>query len=242
MKKLAIIIVALVMVSSVLIWNPFYSKENDRAWANLNDSDATESSVKDLAGESNQFAFDLLSKISENGEGNLFFSPWSIYTALGMTYEGARGTTELEMENAIHLPENDSLRRPSFARIQNLLNEDREYVLETANALWAQKDFPFLDDYFEIIRNYYGGGVTNLDYVEEPQKACDTINDWVSDKTRGKIENLIERNMISPLTRLILTNAIYFKGTWVKQFDEDETREDVFWVEPGKTVDRKSVV
>lgn len=205
-------------------------------WASLDDEGATEESVKSLVGGNNQFAFDLYSKISENSEKNIFFSPWSIYVALGMTYEGARGKTADEMKSTIHLPENDAVRKPSFARIQNLLNENKEYTLETGNALWAQENFPFLDDYFDTIQNYYGGKVTDLDFVGDLDEACNTINDWVSEKTRGKIENLIKRSMITPLTRLVLTNAIYFKGDWLKQFNEDETQEDDFWIEPENSV------
>ena len=202
-----------------------------------NDSGATPQTVAEVVGGNNKFAFDLYSQLAKNNEKNVFFSPWSIYTALAMTYEGARGRTAEEMESVLHLPEDDDVRRPSFAWIHNRLNENEEYELESANALWAQEGHSFLDSYFGIIENYYGGEIANLDFENGAEEARKAINDWVSEKTGGRIEELIEEGMLTPLTRLVLTNAIYFKGEWAKQFDEDATRPENFWVGPGRTVE-----
>ena len=200
------------------------------------DSEATPEKVSAVVNANNEFAFDLYSKYKDEKEGNIFFSPYSISTALAMTYEGARGQTAEEMQNVFHFPD-ESIRRPGFAKLHNEINKkDKKYQLSTANALWAQQDYKFLDQYFNTIERYYDGDVTNLDFVGETEKSRVTINNWVEDKTKNKIKDLIPRGAIDYSTRLVLTNAIYFKGDWVLQFDKKKTRETDFKVSPEKTV------
>ena len=184
----------------------------------------------------NQFAFDLYSKYKSE-EGNIFFSPYSISTALAMTYEGARGKTAEEMQSVFHFPQDENMRKPAFAKIYNDINKkDKPYKLSTANALWAQKDYSFLEEYTTNIETYYGGKVTNLDFVKESEKSTRIINTWVEDQTNNKIKDLIPQGALNALTRLVLTNAIYFKGTWVKQFDEKYTHEANFNTDLGETL------
>jgi len=184
----------------------------------------------------NQFAFDLYSEYKSK-EGNVFFSPYSISTALAMTYEGARGKTAEEMQLVFYFPDNDNLRRSSFASIYNEINKkDKWYKLSTANALWAQEDYPFLEEYLATIENFYGGKVTNLDFKRKTEESRQIINEWVEDQTNDKIKDLIPNGVLNEFTRLVLTNAIYFKGTWIKQFDKKDTREEVFRIDPGNTV------
>ncbi len=186
--------------------------------------------------DSNQFAFDLYSNLKDAEEGNIFFSPYSISTALAMTCEGARGQTAEEMQSVFHFP-GDSVRRSSFAAIHNQLNKPNvEYELHTANALWVQKDYPLLDEYIGTIESYYAGKATNLDFVGETEQARQTINSWVEDKTNAKIKELFSQGSLNPLTRLVITNAIYFKGTWVKQFNETKTRQEDFRISPDNVV------
>jgi serpin B len=203
----------------------------------IDDTGATPSGVSSVIDANNQFAFELYSKFNENEKGNIFFSPYSISTALAMTYEGARGQTAEEMQNVFHFPAGINVRGPAFAKIYNEINKkDKEYKLNTANALWAQKDYAFLNSYFDLVGKYYGGKVTNLDFIGETEKSRVTINDWVEDQTNDKIKDIIPPGVLNPMTRLVLTNAIYFKGTWVKQFDEKNTKEQDFRVSPGNTV------
>jgi serpin B len=123
-----------------------------------------------------------------------------------------------------------------MARIYNELNKgSNSYELKTANALWAQKDYPFLSEYFNITQNYYGGNVTNLDFMGDSAGARSKINAWAEDQTNGRIKNLLSENP-DPTTRLILTNAIYFKGKWLMQFDKSSTREMDFWVSNNTSV------
>ncbi len=199
------------------------------------DSAATPEKVGLVVDANNQFAFELFSRL---GNGNVFFSPYSISTALAMTYEGARGKTAEEMQSVFHFPE-ESVRRPAFASIYNDLNKkDKKYALNTANALWAQKNFGFLADYLNITGRYYGGRVTNLDFVNAAEQSRITINDWVEEQTNDKIKDLLPASppVINPMTRLVLTNAIYFKGDWVLKFDKKNTYEADFYVSSEKTV------
>lgn len=186
-----------------------------------------------VADANNQFALELYPEL--DGE-NVFFSPFSISTALAMTHEGARGETAEEMQNVLHFPD-EEVRRPAFAEIYDWANRKHEgYEFRVGNSLWAQKDFPFLTDYFDIIKKYYGGEITNVDFRTDPEGVRHTINDWVEDKTNNRIKDLIPPGILTPITRLVLTNAIYFKGTWVKQFDKEGTMESDFRTTPGETV------
>ncbi|MFA6404986.1 MAG: serpin family protein [Candidatus Paceibacterota bacterium] len=190
---------------------------------------ATQSEISAVVDANNQFAIDLYSRYSSIEKGNIFFSPYSITTALAMTYEAARGQTATEMAKVLYFPENTDARRAGMASIYNRLNaKNKPYTLKTANALWAEKDFEFLNDYLTIVKNYYGGGVTNLDFKNNWESARKTINAWVESQTNNKIKNLIPVGLVDKTTRLVLTNAIYFKGTWVLQFDKKETKEEDF--------------
>ncbi len=195
--------------------------------------------INNVVNANNQFAFELYSKFSKEKEGNIFFSPYSISTALAMTYEGARGKTAEEMQSVLHFPEDNTTRRTAFSKIINQINkENKDYELNTANALWAQKNYKFLDEYFNTIEQYYGGKVTNLDFVDElkREKSRVTINSWVENQTNNKIKNLIPKGVLNEMTRLVLTNAIYFKGNWAEQFDKKNTREAEFKVNSEKLV------
>ena len=176
----------------------------------------------------NLFALDLYSKYHSK-EGNMFFSPYSISSALAMTYEGAKGKTAEEMQAVLHLPNDKEKIRSDFVGINNELNKaNKTYKLGVANALWAQKDYTFINAYLNIVDDYYGGKVTNLDFKTDTEKSRITINSWVEDKTNDKIKDLIPKGILKPDTRLVLTNAIYFKANWSSQFDGENTRDGQF--------------
>jgi serpin B len=199
----------------------------------LDDQGAMPEGVAKIVEGNNKFAFDMYAELS-NGE-NLFFSPHSISSALGMVYEGAKGETASEIRDVFYFPEDDIERKSSFAAVYNQINKaDKEYKLNTANALWSQQDYVFLDEYFENVEKYYGGKVTNMDFVGNSEESRIIINDWVEGKTNGKIKDLIE--FLSPDTRLVLTNAVYFKGDWLYEFDKDDTKEWDFTLSDGQDV------
>lgn len=204
----------------------------------VDDTGASLEGVEVIIDANNEIAFELYSQFNqENKDSNIFFSPYSISIALTMTYEGAKGQTAKEMQSVFHIPEDAKVRRPNFARIFNEINKkDKEYKLSTANALWAQKDYNFLEEYTNNVEKYYGGKVTNLDFTGEGEKCRQIINKWVEDQTNDKIKDLIPQGVLNAYTRLVLTNAIYFKGTWVKQFDEKDTKEEDFTMTSGNAV------
>ena len=202
----------------------------------LDDSGATATLVEATVEGYNGFAFDLYGRYSA-GDGNILFSPYSISTALSMTYEGARGETADEMEAVFGFLEGPSMRLPSVARIYNTLNDaDREYTLHTVNALWVQQGYPVVEDYVDAIVGYYGGDVNALAFVAEPDESRVTINEWVEERTNDRIKDLFPSGSIDADVRLVLTNAIYFKGDWLYEFDEEATGEEKFHVSPTTTV------
>ncbi len=203
-------------------------KSDDTGWS--------EEGAQEVIDANNQFALELYTELSKNGKENIFYSPYSIFAALGMTYEGAKGETKDEIKSVFHFPE-DSTLRPNFAKIYNDINKNEEdYELRTGNALWVQKDYPFLEDYINIVVKYYGGKVSNLDFVKETEKSRQTINNFIEEQTNGKIKDLIPKGVLDYLTRLVLTNAIYFKGTWQWEFNPKNTEEVDFKITPTDIV------
>jgi len=188
----------------------------------------------------NQFAFDLYSHIRhvpENKESNIFFSPFSMSSALAMTYEGARGKTADEIASVFHFPADNEIRRQQYYDINSGINQDDpSYRLSTANALWAEKTYHILPEYMQTVQHYYNANATNLDFINTPEDSRVTINEWVEDRTEGKITELLPKGSVDPFTRLVITNALYFNGSWAMQFNPDETSEKDFTIAPDEKV------
>ncbi|MFZ2147453.1 MAG: serpin family protein [Sedimentisphaerales bacterium] len=201
----------------------------------------------------NKFALELYAKL-RGKEGNLFFSPYSISTALALTYAGARGQTEAQMARVLHFPiitkpgtELSSTLIPDrqqfasmFAEIIKDLNDKGKkggYELRIANALWGQKGYGFLEEFLELIKTNYDGRLNEVDFIRATETARKTINVWVGKQTNDKIKNLIQKGVLDSMTRLVLTNAIYFKGNWARQFKEDRTKEAPFTLIDGRKLD-----
>ncbi len=184
------------------------------------------------------FGFDLYQEL-KGEKGNLFFSPYSISTALAMTYAGTRGRTEREMAEVLHFSLGQESLHSSFSKLQSQLNtiQNKGYIkLSIANSLWAQKGYHFLDAFLDLNKKYYGVGLNYVDFATKTDAARKTINLWVEDKTQQKIKELIKSGMLDPLTRLVLCNAIYFKGNWLSRFDEKSTIYTDFYISPDKTI------
>jgi serpin B len=195
--------------------------------------------IPQISSAINATAFDLYAQLK--GEpGNVFISPYSIETALSMAYEGARGTTASEMAQSLSLPEDAGVRQPGFAALQgrlNALGDGNE--LSVANALWAQRDYAILPKYTNAVQRWYGGQSELVDFMHDTEGARRRINAWVEEQTRDRIKNLFEAGTLDPLARMVLTNAIYFKGSWDKQFDPDDTRDADFTPSSGAVVKAK---
>jgi serpin B len=198
------------------------------------------SAAQSVSTGNNRFAYDLYEMLAKNPAGagqNIFYSPFSISSALAITGEGAKGTTADEINAVFHFPENDTVRREGFAAINEGINTaDTGYTLLTANALWAERNYSFLPVFTGIARTWYSANVTNLDFIHAPEESRVTINTWVEEKTENKIRDLLPSGSIDSLTRLVITNAVYFKGTWVRQFDANQTQDADFRTASGKTV------
>lgn len=199
------------------------------------DSKTTGADVDAVIDANNRFAFDLYRRVSSD-EGNLFFSPYSISSALAMTYEGARGETAEAIKGVFYFPETEALRN-GYARLYNEMRSGEGYEMNVANALWVQKNYALLEEYLGVIKDYYGGDAENVDFARDPEGSRKIINDWVAEQTKQRIKDLIPPQVITPLTALVITNAIYFKGEWMLQFNKELTHRSGFVVNENRTVE-----
>ncbi|MBC8276169.1 MAG: serpin family protein [Chloroflexi bacterium] len=206
--------------------------------------DVSEADLATLVDGNSTFAFDLYQALRE-ADGNLFYSPHSISLALAMTYAGARGETAQQMADTLDfiLPQNrlhpafNSLDLQLGRRGEGAKGKDGEgFRLNIVNAIWGQKDYEFLSEFLDLLAVNYGAGLRILDFASAPEESRITINKWVSDRTEGRIEDLIPQGLIDTLTRLVLTNAIYFNAAWQYPFQEDMTEDGPFYLLDGGEV------
>jgi serpin B len=194
------------------------------------------------------FAFELYQALrdrEDNKDDNLFYSPYSISVALAMTYAGARGDTAEQMAATLQfMLDQDSL-HPAFnwldaelaKRGEGAQGQDGEgFRLNIVNAIWGQKDYEFLPAFLDVLAENYGAGLRILDFITETETSRLAINQWVSDQTEDRIKDLIPQGAIDALTRLVLTNAIYFNAAWEYPFDEDMTANGPFYLVDGGQV------
>jgi serpin B len=201
--------------------------------------------------DSTAFFADLYAKVADGQAGNLFFSPTSIDTALAMTYAGAKGQTATQMATALHYPGTTEEVNAAFAMLLKTLNNPPEvatwddkgqpikkpaYQLVVANALWGQQGYPFQPAFTDLVQKSYGAGLNSVDY-RQAERARTTINDWVAKQTKDKIKDLIGPGVLTPATRLVLTNAIYFKSNWADRFQKEATEDGPFKLSADKSVD-----
>ena len=201
----------------------------------------------DLAAKAtNELGVDLYVQLA-TGDENLCISPYSINSALAMTFAGADGETRREMARVLHFP-NDSDVPASFLALQNsleqmsaktteLVEEAKKFgrpsepiTLNIANRLFAQKGYHFREAYLSLVKQYFGGAFEPLDFVADPAAATQRINKWVADQTRDRIRDLIPRGALDKTTRLVLANALYLKAPWASQFSQNATQSEPFFV------------
>jgi len=229
---IVLLVVAVVTAISVLFIYSYETRQSPK----VDYTGWTQQGVQEVVNANNQFALELYSKLSTDGNKNIFYSPFSISSALAMVYEGAKGQTANEIKSVFHFPENSML-RPNFAKIYNNINEaNKTYELKTGNALWVQQNYPLLKSYLNIVKKYYGGKVANLDFVKETEKSRQTINSFIEKQTDNNIKDLIPQGDLDPNTKLVLTNAIYFKGMWKWEFDKSQTQEQYFKITPTNSI------
>uniref|UniRef100_A0A8C9AEW9 Serpin B10 n=1 Tax=Prolemur simus TaxID=1328070 RepID=A0A8C9AEW9_PROSS len=204
-----------------------------------------------LASSINQFALEFSKKLAESAEGkNIFFSPWGISTSLAMVYLGTEGTTAVQMAQVLHFirdqavksgPESEKKRKMEFnlgkaeeihsdfkTFISEILKPTNTYTLKTANAIYGEKTYPFHNKYLEDMKTYFGTEPQSVNFVGASDQIRKEINSWVESQTEGKILNLLPSASVDATTRMVLVNALYFKGTWEHQFSVQNTTEKPF--------------
>lgn len=206
------------------------------AWIRFPLVAADKDNINAIVAGNNAFACSLYLELAKD-KGNLFFSPYSISSALAMTYAGARGETARQMSEALHFSLAPEKLHPAFADMQKAINTGgKGYELAVANALWGQAGYNYQPEFLNIINKYYGAGFKPVEYTDDRKREQTRrkINRWVEGKTRRKIKDLIKPDILNALTRLVLTNAIYFKGQWESQFKLKDTQNMPFYVRAGE--------
>ena len=200
--------------------------------------------IQTLVDGNTRFALALYRQLQE-GEGNLFFSPYSISLALAMTYAGARADTEKQMAEVLHFTEQQTFHPAVFSLNEGMLStadtdgkdESQRFQLNIANSIWGQEGYAFQPDFLAALSTYYGAGMQLVDYINAAEDARQQINAWVEDETEDKIKDLIPSGVLDSMTRLVLANAIYFNAAWEHQFEEQATRGAPFTLLDGSRID-----
>lgn len=209
---------------------------------------------RDAARAVNQLGVDLHRQLA-HGDDNLCLSPYSIQSALAMTYAGADGETKTEMARVLHFPNDGEAIHASFAALQSSFSEmsaktariaeqskkksgpSEPITLSIANHLFAQSGYDFRDPFQQLTRKFYGAPFETIDFKQNPEAARVHINKWVADQTRDKIRDLVPQGGIKELTRLVLANAIYLKAPWAWEFNDKLTNPKPFHIHGGAPVE-----
>lgn len=193
-----------------------------------------------VAKGNNASGFALFKQIDvKQKDKNIFISPFSIAMAFGMAYEGASGNTAKEIASVFAFIPNDKERWDAFSAIYKTLNPDNaKYKLAIANAFWVQQNYPLLQSYTDVLKNYYHSEAYNVDFTHKDtrEEAVKKINMWAANNTYDKIRQVLTLDDVKPLTRLILTNAVYFKANWLYQFDKEQTKKEYFYIDSNKKI------
>lgn len=210
----------------------------------LTTANATADEAARLVSDNRAFAVDLYRQL-KTARANLFFSPYSISSALGMTYAGARDATAEQMAKAMRFTLPAERLHAAFNALDLELarrgqgakgKDDKGFRLRIVNALWGQKDYTFLPAFLDVLAENYGAGIRLLDFANAPDDSRAAINRWVSDQTEGRIKDLLAKGEIDGMTRLVLTNAIYLNAAWDSPFDKNVTQEGTFNLSDGTRV------
>jgi serpin B len=207
--------------------------------------DVSAQELAELVAGNNAFALDFYQAVRAQ-QGNLFFSPYSLSLALAMTYAGARGETETQMADTLRFDLPQERLHAAFNALDLQLavqpdpdpdvEEGRRFQLNVANSIWAQQGYPFLSEFLDLLALNYGSGMNLVDFINAAEAARLQINQWVSDQTEGKIEDLIPQGAVDDLTRMVLVNTIYFTAAWTHQFDKNLTQDGAFNLLDGSQV------
>ncbi|XP_063017771.1 serpin B6-like [Melospiza melodia melodia] len=192
--------------------------------------------MESLCAANSTFAVDLLRRLCEKNSGqNVFFSPFSISSALSMVLLGSRGSTEAQIRKVLCLKNAQDAHNGYQSLLSEINDPNTKYILRTANRLYGEKTFEFLPSFIESSQKSYHAGLEQMDFLHAWEDSRKQINVWVEERTEGKIQNLLAEGTLNSLTRLVLVNAIYFKGNWKEQFNKQSTREWPFHINKKET-------
>lgn len=197
---------------------------------------STEAERRAAADAVNEFGLELFRRLSEQEKGNVLFSPYSLVTALAMTYAGARGETAAEMARVLRVAGLGDRLHPAMDGLTRRLCEGTQPVTHVANALWGQRGLAFKPAFLQLTRDYYRGGFQETDF-RNPDTALEEVNGWVREHTRNKISNLLTRRQVGNNMRLILANAIHVDAQWRTPFSHHRTKPGPFMLSTGKQVE-----
>lgn len=233
-------IILLIMLPLLILIGSCSRKSNKAMEVEITDTEVKDILQTPLAERNLHFAFDLLRVLPEYEE-NFVISPFSISTALAMTYAGAREETQKQMVETLFFDPNQQTFHPEFSRYLTQLQEmaGDNVQLNIANSLWVQHDYNFRQEFFDVVEANYGSLLQEVNFLADRESIRQDINQWVLEETRDKIKNLIAPGVLTQDTRMVLVNAIHFFGPWLKEFDKDLTRQDRFTTVDGnqKTTD-----
>ena len=195
-------------------------------------SASTPDGIEKVTTANNQFAIAMYRQINGHtgqADDNVFFSPYSLSTAMAMLYAAAEGETKQQIQKTFHYPSMDTL-NPNSAALYNQFNKPNpDYKLATVNDLWMEQGLTPTKSYVDTVQRYYGGQVTNLDFESNPNPSRLIINKKIAQHTNQLIPELLPKGSIKPITVAVLTNAIYFKGDWKVPFEVQSTTEQPFY-------------
>jgi serpin B len=242
MKKIITIAILLLLSISLVACGPS-SALADEVKSDKSRDLSPQISETELAGLLNgngEFALSLYNMLKDEKDGNLFYSPYSISLMMAMAYAGARGETEQQMADAMefNLSQEELHEAFNYLALQLIqrTSDNANFKLNIVNDVWGQKDYPFLQGYLDVLAENYGAGLKVLDYIHDPEGARQIINDYIYEQTNQLIKDLIPEGSINILTRLVLTNAIYFKADWKNKFNKDSTHDGTFNLLDGSQV------
>ncbi|XP_024135885.1 leukocyte elastase inhibitor isoform X2 [Oryzias melastigma] len=187
-------------------------------------------SLNPVSKANTSFSLDLFKKLSDKDKtANVFYSPFSISSALAMVMLGARGNTASQMNESLKLLDSKDDVHASFGHLLSQLNKpNASYALSVANRLFGEQTYQFIEDFLGNTKKHYSAELEKVDFIKSSEAARLNINSWVEKQTQGKIKDILVEGVLNDLTRLVLVNAIYFKGNWNKMFDAKETRDAEF--------------
>lgn len=194
-------------------------------------------SATPLSKANSAFSLSLLKELSNKDKtGNIFFSPFSISSALAMVMLGASGNTATQMSECLKTKDCQDDVHSSFAQLLSVLNKsDAPYSLSVANRLYGEQSYQFVEDFLGKTKKHYNAELEAVDFIKSYDAARLNINSWVEKTTQGKIKDLLAEGVLDSMTRLVLVNAIYFKGFWNKQFKKDQTQDAQFRINKNDT-------